>query len=174
MSMPRFQVKPSSLLLRAGLVFLAVTAGNPIYAQAISGDLAGAVTDPSGAFVPAARVRATSAETGLAVTTSTDNRGEYRISNLAAGEWNLTIAASGFAESRVTDIHILLNQTVTVNVALRVAKTGVTVDVVEAGPVIDTTTAQLENSYSERQAEDLPSASTGLGVLNFSLLGTGV
>ena len=172
--MPRFQVKPSSLLLRAGLVFLAVTAGNPIYAQAISGDLAGAVTDPSGAFVPAARVRATSAETGLAVTTSTDNRGEYRISNLAAGEWNLTIAASGFAESRVTDIHILLNQTVTVNVALRVGKTGVTVDVVEAGPVIDTTTAQLENSYSERQAEDLPSASTGLGVLNFSLLGTGV
>ena len=40
--------------------------------------------------------------------------------------------------------------------------------------VIDTTTAQLESTYSISQVTNLPTASTGTGIYNLTLLGSGV
>jgi hypothetical protein len=145
-----------------------------LYGQAISGDLVGAVIDASGASVPGAAVSAMNPDTGLKSATATNGRGEYRLSNLPAGRYNLTAIASGFSKATLAGVAVQLNQTATANITLQVASTSTTMDVTEAGPGIDTTTAQVQNTYSARQSEDLPVASMGLGVLNLSLLGAGV
>ena len=49
-----------------------------------------------------------------------------------------------------------------------------TVEVTEAAAPIDTTTAQIQTTYQARQIADLSSASTGMGVINLSLLNAGV
>lgn len=146
----------------------------PLSAQAISGDLVCAVRSVDGAPVPSASLILSNPETGLKATRTANERGEFRFTNLPAGEYSLAVTAAGFARTEISDLAVRLNATATVNVTLKVASAATTVDVVEASPETDTTTAQIRSSYGERLAEDLPSASTGLGVLNFSLLSAGV
>jgi hypothetical protein len=145
-----------------------------LYGQAISGDIVGAVIDATGASVPGAGVSAVNQDTGLVSMTATNGRGEYRFSNLPLGGYNLTAIASGFAKMTLSGVAVQLNQTVTANLTLAVAASSTVMDIRESGSGIDTTTAQVQNTYTSRQAEELPVASMGLGVLNLSLLGAGV
>ena len=43
-----------------------------------------------------------------------------------------------------------------------------------AAATVDTTTANIQTSFESQQVQELPTASTGLGVLNLSLLNAGV
>jgi len=67
-----------------------------------------------------------------------------------------------------------LNKTVTVNISLQVGAVSQTLDVIEAPAAIDTTTAQVQSSFTAQQAKDLAASSVGSGVLNLSLLSAGV
>src|SRR5262249_15112386 len=69
---------------------------------------------------------------------------------------------------------VALNQVATANFNLAVGTVSTTVEVSEAGAVIDTTTAQIQNTFGSKPAEDLPITSQGFGVLNLSLLNAGV
>jgi len=142
--------------------------------QAISGDLTGAVTDQTGAAVPNAKVEALNTATGVAATTTTNQSGEYRLSNLMPGTYNVNVTAAGFAAGSLRNVRITLNQVATSNITLQVGQTQTTVEVTEAPAVIDTTTAQVQNTFEAKQAEDLPITSTGSGVYNLALLNAGV
>ena len=72
-----------------------------------------------------------------------------------------------------------LNRTVTANLRLSVGSVSTTVDVTEAGAVIDTTTSQLASTYDSRASLQLNMASnvngfSNLGAINLSLLSAGV
>ncbi len=57
---------------------------------------------------------------------------------------------------------------------LELGQVATTLEVTDAGVLIDTTTAQVGSSYQAREVIELPSASAPLGVLNLSLLGAGI
>ena len=162
----------AGVLLALGVGFFALT--NRLDAQAISGDLVGAITDASGAAVPNAAVTATNAATGIKTTTKSNASGDYRIPNLLPGSYDLTAAAPGFATSTLKGVTVQLNQIATANVSLQVGTVSTTMEISEASTLIDTTTAQIQNTYTTKQIADLPSASIGLGVINLSLLQAGV
>src|ERR1700693_6132797 len=61
----------------------------------ISGDIAGTVTDPSGAAVPGATVTATDTATGAVKVVTTGDAGAYRVSLLQPGPYTLSVADSG-------------------------------------------------------------------------------
>jgi len=143
--------------------------------QAISGDLVGTVVDATGAGVPNATVTARNTGTNVSTPPATTNdSGQYRISNLPAGTYDIQVSAPGFTASSVRNIQITLNSTATANVTLQVGGVSSSVNVIEAPVVIDTTTAQIQNTFTTTQTQDLPTASIGLGVLNLSLLNAGV
>jgi hypothetical protein len=144
------------------------------FAQAISGDLVGTITDASGAAVPNATVTATNAGTNVASTATTNAAGEYRISNLLPGTYNLTVTASGFGASSLKNVSVSLNQTATANLTVQVGSVATTVEVTEAAAVLDTTTAQIQSTYTTKQVHDLPNVAIGQGVINLSLLQAGV
>lgn len=171
MSMLRHRAISPSIFLLAGL---GLVSHGLLFAQAVSGDVAGAVIDASGASVPGAGVSAVDPERGLLYSTTTNDRGEYRFANLPAGSYDLSATANGFAKSTLHGVAVQLNQTATANLRIQVAGVASALEVVEAGPGVDTTTAQVQNTYGTRQAEDLPVTSIGLGVLNLSLLSAGV
>lgn len=143
-------------------------------AQAISGDLTGTVLDPSGAGIPNAKVGAVNVATNVTQSTNTNAQGEYRISNLPPGTYTVNVAAPSFAAGQLRNVQVNLNQIATANITLQVGQTSTTVEVTEAGAVIDTTTAQVQNTFGSKQSEDLPITSTGSGVFNLSLLNAGV
>ncbi len=141
--------------------------------QAISGDLAGTVRDGSGAVLANVTVEATNIATGQKLTQQTTSVGEYHFANLPVGHYKVDVNANNLSGG-FADVEVQLNKTATANVVAQVAGTGTTVEVTGQTESIDTTTAQIQNTYELKQTQDLPSASVGLGVLNLSLLDAGV
>src|ERR1035438_9570213 len=144
------------------------------HAQATSGDVVGPVTDASGATIPNATVTAINTATNVKLAGTTNTNGDYRIGNLPPGSYDVSATAKGFATTTLKGVAIDLNRTTTANLKLAVGAVTTTVDVSEAGVLLDTTTAQVQQSYVAQQLLDLPMTSTGNGVLNLSLLQAGV
>ena len=64
----------------------------------VSGDIAGTVTDSTGAAIPGAKVRATNTGTGQVKEVTSSGAGNYRISLLQPGRYTVTATADGFAD----------------------------------------------------------------------------
>ena len=143
-------------------------------AQAISGDLIGTVEDATGAAVPNATLTITNINTNAKATATSNDAGQYRFSNLIPGTYDLTASASGFGTTTLKNVTVTLNQVGTANITLEVGAVQQSVTVTEAAVVLDTTSAQIQNTYTTVQAQNLPSVSIGNGVINLSLLQSGV
>jgi hypothetical protein len=170
--MKRFPIHLSlcAALLAASLLILAPA----LRAQTISGDLVGTVLDPTGDAVPNVSVAATNTSTGVKVNTTTNASGDYRISNLPPGTYDITATSPGFAPATLKNVAVQLNHIATANVTLQIGNVSTTIEVSEAPAVIDTTTAQIANTFTSKATEDLPIASNGFGVINLSMLNAGV
>src|SRR6185369_11683513 len=107
------------------------------------------------------------------ITTTTNANGEYHFSNLPIGHYKISATGNGLTGG-IADTRVDLNKTATANIVATVGQSSTTVEVVEQAATIDTTTAQIQTNYDPKQAQDLPTASIGLGVLNLSLLQAGV
>jgi hypothetical protein len=162
--------------LLAGFVLLALVAAlSPaLYGQASDGIIVGQLTDSSGAAIAGADVTAVNKATGVKHTTVTNSAGDYRLNNVQVGVYDVATSAKGFSASTVTGVQVELNHTASVNFTLQVGSVSTTVEVTGAGNAIETSTAQLETTYSTKVAEDLGVAAAGSGIWNLSLLGAGV
>jgi hypothetical protein len=162
----------------SSLLAILVALASPLFSQQTSGNLVGTIYDPTGAVVPGVPVVAHNNATGVDTSVTTTSAGDYRFSNLPAGMYSLTVTAPGFTRSEVRNVEVNLNQTGTANITLQVAQATTSVEVTTSATVaIDTSTAQIQTSFEEKQLADLPTASGGQnnsGVLNLSLLAAGV
>ncbi len=164
----------SSKLLIPLTFLLVLTGSSGLFGQTVSGDLVGSISDASGSAVPSATVEAANIATGVKNTAQTNANGEYRIPNLPTGTYKITANAPGFAASSENGVKVAVGTSVTANLTMQVGSVASSVEVSEAATVIDTTTATIQNQFEAKLAQDLPTASIGLGVLNLSLLGSGV
>jgi hypothetical protein len=143
-------------------------------AQTTSGNLVGTVVDASGAAVPNADVTATNVATNVASNTKSNSTGEYRFNNLPVGSYDISANAAGFQAMTLKNYQVELNKTSTAKLTLAVGQSSTSVEVDANATVIDTTTAQIQNTFEQRQNENMPTASVGSGVINLSLLNAGV
>ncbi|MBZ5651853.1 MAG: carboxypeptidase regulatory-like domain-containing protein [Acidobacteriia bacterium] len=178
--MSRFAFTLRALTFALALLGLLTLGTGLAYGQTVSGNIVGTVTDSSGAAVVNADVTATNVATGVSAVGKTNSTGEYRFDNLLVGTYRIAVKSSGFRTTTVT-AEILLNQTGTANVTLSPGASTETVEVSGEAPLLDTTTAQLQTTYQEKQLLDLPTTGLGvssngqnLGVINLSLLDAGV
>lgn len=160
------------VLLAIVLVLVGATAG---WGQATGGDIVGTVADKSGAAIPGADVSVKNTETGVIVAAKATGQGDFHISNLPPGMYDITASAAGFSTFTLKGFEVKLNNTATATLTLPVGTTATSVEVsVEAAAVIDTTTVQLQSSFETEELKNFPTASVGNGVLNLSLLVPGV
>jgi hypothetical protein len=166
----------SGLFLRLGLLFVAALLGwgAAAHAQVISGDLVGTVFDKSGAVVPGASVEAVNTDTKVKYTAQANETGEYRFNNLPIGTYDVSAMASNFATTTVAGLKLELNKTLSLPITLEIKGAVTQVEVSGAIATLDTTTSQISNTFDQRLNQDLPTATVGLGVLNLSLLASGV
>ena len=158
------------------LLVLAISAliSGSAYAQTTSGDLVGTIKDNTGSLIPGATVTITDEATGVSSKVVAGSSGEFRAANLPAGSYDLVVDASGFQKYDLKHFGIELNKTSTATIVLTVG-TSQSVEVsADAGVVLDTTSTNLSQSFSNVELSDLPTASVGVGVLNASLLSPGV
>ena len=67
-------------------------------ATTLTGGLAGSVTDPSGAKISGARVLLRNAAGLVAYQTRSDSNGQFSFSNIAEGDYRVSVEASGFTQ----------------------------------------------------------------------------
>jgi Carboxypeptidase regulatory-like domain len=97
------RIMPRVLLL--GLLAVLFTVSS-LRAQVNSATLSGFVQDPSGAAVAAATVTVEDVLNATQRTTTTNGTGNFTFAGLAAGDYNLTVAAKGFKNFIRTAIHL--------------------------------------------------------------------
>src|SRR5947209_1731290 len=126
-----------------------------VYAQKITGDISGTVTDASGAAVSGAVVRAQNTGTGENQTATTNDTGFFRIVNLNPGQYRLSVEASGFKTmERQASVDIAL--TTQANFALQVGAKTETVEVQGVAPLVEATEDRLSTLFVGREVADLP------------------
>ena len=146
------------------------------FGQAISGDLTGVVKDATGAYVPDADVTVTNLGTGFKQDLKTNAQGEYHFVNLPAGHYSIDVSAPGM-KGGYRDVEVVLNKVATANITTAVVSGSTTVEVNEQAVAIDTTTPTISTTFEAKQVADSPitgTGGTGSGVLNLSLLDSGV
>src|SRR3954453_21247864 len=67
-----------------------------ILAQGDRGTITGTISDPAGAVVVAGAIEARHVETGAAYTTQSTNTGNYTLSQLPAGAYEISVTVAGF------------------------------------------------------------------------------
>src|SRR5258706_1652656 len=121
-----------------------------------AGQIVGIVTDSSSAVVPGATVKAIEAQTGFVRTTVTSGDGRYVFPNLRPTQYEVTAEAAGFRGFRREGIELLVNQSLTLSIALEVGAVTETVTVAGAAIQVNTSTSTLSEVVDRARMVELP------------------
>ena len=140
------------------LIVLALGTSSIVTAQtATTGQIVGAVTDPSGAVINGATVKLDS-QAGLHREASTAQDGGYLFNLLPPGHYSVLVASPGFQNASVKDVEVKITETVTVNVPLQIGNAADVVNVAAEASLVQTTTPVLGRVVDERTLSELPLA----------------
>jgi hypothetical protein len=118
--------------------------------------LNGTVTDPKGARIPGAMVKAVQLETGLGRNTETSSQGSYALDALPVGRYTVVFSKPGFAELRVEQVHQGVGQTRTLDAQLRLIGAAESATVLEPLVRLDTANVVIGASIEQAKLRDLP------------------
>jgi hypothetical protein len=123
--------------------------------QTGTGGIAGRVTSTDGSALPGVTVEARSNALPQPRTTVTNETGEYRLPQLQVGTYTVAYTLSGLQDTTRT-AQVVLNQTVTVNVAMGMAGVSESITVTAEATLVDRTSTQVESSITQEEIEGLP------------------
>jgi len=103
------------LLTVLALLLVSVSA---MFAQRDRGIITGTISDPAGAVVANAAVEARNIETGAVYPVAASETGNYTITQLPAGTYELTVTVAGFKKYIRPGLIIQAAQTIRVDAAL--------------------------------------------------------
>lgn len=138
----------------AALLIILIAAGS-LTAQTFRGSILGTVSDANGAVIPAANVTARNIATGLERTAVSDEAGNYSISELQIGKYQVTVTKTGFQTLVINEVLVEVAGERRVDASLAVAGTSDQVIIAPTAQV-ETTTNALGGTISTKAAEDLP------------------
>ena len=146
-----------SFCFLAAASFLTAILAKPARAQVLYGSVSGAITDQTGAVVPAAQVSISSDSTGLKRQAVTDATGSYRILDLPEGTYTMDISAAGFRPLKKTNITVVIGQVNEQDLQLQVGAVSQTLEVQGSAAVLQTEKADVHTAISSFAIENLPS-----------------
>ncbi|MFZ0804919.1 MAG: TonB-dependent receptor [Candidatus Sulfotelmatobacter sp.] len=139
----------------AVVVFVLVAAMG--FAQTFRGAINGTVTDPSGAVVAGASVKATNTATSVAIDSLTTSDGQFAFQDLPLGTYKIEVTAAGFRSSVVDNVAVTAGGAYTLTVKMTAGAAGTTVvEVSAAALALDTTTAAQDNVLTTEAVQDVP------------------
>ena len=80
----------------AGVLILSFLLSAPLQAQVASASLSGTVSDRSGKTIASAKISVKNLTSGQSMEAQTDSAGLYKVSNLAPGDYEVSVSAEGF------------------------------------------------------------------------------
>jgi hypothetical protein len=146
---------PKSRLIAA---FVTLATAVSLWAQVETAQISGVITDPSGAVVAKATVKAVNTATGGQRETATNASGIYALPNLEPGSYDLTVSATGFSSVK-QHLTLSVGQRLGSDIKLQVGAASTTVEVTETAVQVNTETQSLSNLIDSKSITELPSLS---------------
>jgi Carboxypeptidase regulatory-like domain/TonB-dependent Receptor Plug Domain len=134
---------------------LAVAACLVLFAQSDLGTITGFVKDPSGATVPNATVTVRNEATGTERRTSTNEAGNYTVSNIPAGFYSVSAEAKGFKKFESSHNKLDPSNTLGIDSSLTVGAAEETVEVTANAQVLQTESASVQKLVTREQIDAL-------------------
>src|SRR5437660_2981050 len=128
----------------------------PVLSQVTTGDITGRVTDQQGKVVAGATVTASRQGTEAARTATTNDSGDYIITKLRPGKYDLTAEAQNFSKALAKDFELNVGAKVTQNFELKPGEVTATVQVTSEGSPIETTTSEIGKNITPAEVQNLP------------------
>ena len=128
-----------------------------VFGQEPTGSIEGTVTDPQGAVVQGATVAIQNVATHFTRSTTSDDNGRYRISQLSPGTYEVKVSGTNFKTSVVTNFVVAVGQTAPLDLHLEIGGASEIVTVMGTGDVqIDRTDMTVSGVVNTRQIQNLP------------------
>lgn len=124
--------------------------------QNATGTIEGYVADSTGAIVPGVSLKATDTATSQKYAATTDASGHYQFQDLPVGTYGVKVAQNGFRGFERTGIVVYAATHNRVDVQLQVGSATETVTVSGLPPQVNTTSATVDTTITEKQISDLP------------------
>jgi Carboxypeptidase regulatory-like domain len=125
-------------------------------AQLSAGSVTGIVRDASGSVVASASVTLRNIDTAIQHTTVSNDAGNYVFLNIGPGRYALEASAAGFATQKVAEFVLAVNQTASIDIALKVGSQSEVVTISAETEQLDVSTADLGTVIATKQVNDLP------------------
>jgi len=149
----RCSVVAAVTILSSVLLLSVISGAQELGTAVLSGD----VTDPQGAVVLGAHVTARSAATGVQRTSVTNHVGLFVLNNLAPGQYEVRVEATGFAPAQAT-VRLEVGQQASLKFPLTIEqeKTTIVIDDSDAIPPINTVSSVVDGVINAQQIDNLP------------------
>ena len=128
----RFIRRLTSFFVASSLLF-----GSIVFAQVSTADITGRVLDPQGNVVAGATVTAKNIATEQTRSTTTNDEGEYTLSQLPPGTYEVAAEARGFSRSLQKDFQLNVGSKPTLNFELKAGGSAETIEVQGGAPLIE-------------------------------------
>src|SRR3984893_10211035 len=139
-----------------GLILATPLLAVSAYSQTFRGAINGSVTDPSGAVVAGAPVKATNIATDVSRDTTTTSDGQFSFQDLPLGSYKISVSATGFTPSAIDHVPVTAGSVYTLPVKMNVGSSTTTVEVSAEALALDTTTVQQNNIIPTEQVQNVP------------------
>src|SRR3954471_19665883 len=143
----------------AGLVLATALLGMfaaELRAQTVNGTILGIVQDQQGGAIGKAEVTARSLDTGVIRKTTSADNGEYRITSVPAGSYEVSISAPGFKTDVRSGIAVSVGSDVSVNFNLTVGAVSEKVEVTAEAAQVDTSGSAMGGFVNSATIRELP------------------
>ena len=135
---------------------LAGAAASGLFAQSnLSQQIAGDVTDPTGAALPNANITVVDVGTGLTRKVTSNGTGNYSVPDLPTGKYRVTCEAPGFKQQVIDNNLLNTNVSIEVNCKLQIGSQSDSVTIQADVAVVETTNGDLGFTVTGDQASEL-------------------
>jgi Carboxypeptidase regulatory-like domain len=152
----RFSASCKNFRTSSVLLLLLFASFATVPAQVPTGAIRGVVADPTGAVIAGATVIAKNKNTGAERVATTQADGQYQISNLLPGEYELSVAMTGF-KKHLSSVTVEVGDTSTANRSLEVGEASETVVVSgDATGLVNTSDYKIDGVITRQKIDSLP------------------
>ncbi|HZQ24460.1 MAG TPA: carboxypeptidase regulatory-like domain-containing protein [Terriglobales bacterium] len=122
----------------------------------ITGSISGVISDPTGAVISGAVVKAVNTQTGIATTVKTDNKGFYNMPALPIGTYNVEVTQTGFRTYQKNGLVIDANSAIREDATLPLGTTSEKVEVQSDAVHVETESTQMGEVITGQKMTAVP------------------
>src|SRR5579863_3266685 len=142
--------------MKWGLFVACVALSASLFAQNERGNIAGVVSDSTGALVPNVSVVITNLATNIPERVTTTSSGEYNAPNLSPGTYRIEIAATGFKRFVEGGVTLSAGSTARIDARLEVGSVGESIEVIATAAQLQTENAKISTAVQNQLVDELP------------------